>query len=68
MYQHQPKMNIIILKSALQEAKLRINLHREQKINNIAMKKDQIKGCLESGDETAALIYVTISIDSRLRL
>jgi len=68
MGQDQPKMNPSVLKSALRQAKARINLRRGQKINNIAKKKKEIKVYLESGNETMALIHVSSSIDSRLSL
>lgn len=60
MGQDQPKMNPTTLKSALRQAKARINIRRGQKVNNIAKKKKEIKSYLESGNETMALIHVLI--------
>lgn len=60
MGQEQPKMKAQTLKSALRQAKARINIRRGQKLNNIAKKKKEIQSHLESGNETMALIHVFI--------
>jgi hypothetical protein len=66
MGQEQSKMNPSILRSALRQAKARINIRRGQKVNNIAKKKREIKTYLESGNETMALIHVSFSLYLRL--
>jgi hypothetical protein len=62
MGQEHSKMNPHVMKSALRQAKARINIRRGQKINNIAKKKKEIKMYLEAGNETMALIHVLISL------
>ena len=51
-------------KSALRQAKARINIHRGHRVNAITNKKKDIKGHLESGNEVMALIHVISSFNS----
>jgi hypothetical protein len=56
------------LKGALRKAKSRIGIKRSQKQNLIAKRKKEILAKLEAGNETMALINVSLRVDARLNL
>jgi len=62
MGQEQATLNPTALKTALREAKARINIRRGQRLNEIAKKKKEIRAHLESGNEMMALIHVKRTI------